>query len=171
MEVTDLNYHKHRNLILAFAEGTAKAEDAEPLLKEAFAYPEFTVWDADELGDYLSKHFKLKPDQIEGFMTHCPIHIPEGKDKFSENTPMPKFEKDSVQVIECQNSYLEARYHLQKAKRAVSSGTVFPGNFKDQDEYYQAANQRLKVNDWFCQINKDIDMHIENADLFITEKQ
>ena len=103
-------------------------------------------------------------------MAHCPIHIPEGKNQLNEDTPMPKFEKDSAQVLECQNNYLTARHHLQKAKKALSSGAVFPGNFKDQDEFYQAANQRLKVNDFFCLINKDIDMHIENADQFITEK-
>ncbi len=171
MTITDINFHKHRNLILAFAEGTAKSEDAVPLLKDAFGYPEFTVWSTEELGDYLTNHYKLNEKEIKDFMHNCPIHIPEGKDQLNTHMPMPTFDKDSAQVTEILNSFLAARHSLQQLMRHISSTATFPGNFKDQEQFYQAMNERLKVNDWICQLNKFIDLQIENCDQFITEKQ
>tara|TARA_R100001129_G_scaffold160177_1_gene124634 strand:+ start:531 stop:1043 length:513 start_codon:yes stop_codon:yes gene_type:complete len=170
MSVTDLKYQRHRNLILDFVKGTAKEEDTQTLLSEAFAYPDATIWSKHELSNHLADYYKLQPTQIEDFMANCPMDIRDSKEHLK--TPMPVFEgKDSEQAKQHQNCNLEARYHLKKSKSALSSGALFPKNYETMEGFYQAFEQRRKIEECYVHIERFLELDIENTDLYLNQQK
>jgi hypothetical protein len=138
---------------------------AEKVLKETFS--ELIRWTLEDIQDHLTEVFKFTPIQVDYIIDKYSQYIPTHRDSMNLPAPLPVFKRNTEQPKKLAENYWNAKKLLKEAKKLLSQPIIYPENYSNDIDFELAKTERTNINSAFVDIDKFINIQIENAHQYI----